>query len=307
MKARLTFLTTIFAAALMLAFAAGTQAAKPKSVPSPVSDGFTLPETARQVSPNVYYLGAVEHNGRTAEGYAFVDNRGRNAKPVCGDNQCEPGENANKCPADCGGGGPSPTPEPTPTPSDTSGCYGFLADGAKWKSVEPWVVNPSNPSGMSESSVLSTLSSAIGDWENAASFNILGGGTTTTQTLVADTSSPDDQNEVYLGEIADSSTIGVTIVWGYFRGHPSWRELIEWDQIYNESNYDWSEDCTAEDCTAKMDFPNIAIHELGHSVGLDDLYDSTCSEMTMYGYGTEGETKKRDLEDGDINGVSTLY
>lgn len=54
-------------------------------------------------------------------------------------------------------------------------------------------------------------------------------------------------------------------------------------------------------------FESIATHELGHSVGLDDLYDGSCSEQTMYGYATEGETKKRTLEAGDIAGVQELY
>ena len=41
--------------------------------------------------------------------------------------------------------------------------------------------------------------------------------------------------------------------------------------------------------------------------GLIDIYDSACSEVTMYGYGTEGETKKRTLEPTDIAGIQTLY
>ena len=56
-----------------------------------------------------------------------------------------------------------------------------------------------------------------------------------------------------------------------------------------------------------MDFESIATHELGHSVGLDDLYTAECAEQTMYGYATEGETKKRSLEAGDIEGVGQLY
>jgi hypothetical protein len=57
----------------------------------------------------------------------------------------------------------------------------------------------------------------------------------------------------------------------------------------------------------KMDFENIATHELGHSVGLGDLYTDACSEQTMYGYADNGETKKRTLEAGDIKGVQELY
>ena len=57
----------------------------------------------------------------------------------------------------------------------------------------------------------------------------------------------------------------------------------------------------------KMDLQNIATHEFGHSVGLGDLYSSTCSEVTMYGYSTEGETKKQTLEEPDITGLQVLY
>ena len=68
-------------------------------------------------------------------------------------------------------------------------------------------------------------------------------------------------------------------------------------------DFDWSDSGEA----GKMDFENIATHELGHSVGLDDLYNSGCSAETMYGYASEGETNKRTLELGDITGVSELY
>ena len=56
-----------------------------------------------------------------------------------------------------------------------------------------------------------------------------------------------------------------------------------------------------------MDLQNIATHELGHSAGLNDIYSSTCSEVTMYGYSSYGETKKRTLEQPDITGLQKIY
>ena len=56
-----------------------------------------------------------------------------------------------------------------------------------------------------------------------------------------------------------------------------------------------------------MDLENIATHELGHGLGLGDLYKDACSDVTMFGYSTEGETKKRTLEPADIAGIQELY
>ena len=56
-----------------------------------------------------------------------------------------------------------------------------------------------------------------------------------------------------------------------------------------------------------MDIENIVTHELGHTFGMGDLYDSNCANETMYGYASEAETNKRTLESGDIEGVSKLY
>jgi hypothetical protein len=75
--------------------------------------------------------------------------------------------------------------------------------------------------------------------------------------------------------------------------------------MYDDVDYDWSLGDPAD--PTKMDFLNIVTHEDGHAAGMADLYDTVCSEETEYGYGTEGETKKRDLHTGDIEGIKKLY
>lgn len=247
----------------------------------------TLPEHAVQVAPGVFYLGKALDKGRVVEGYAFVRYKKGFGKPN------KPGK-----------------------PPSASSCYEFLARGAKWKNLESYLANPSNKSGLEEDFVVGNIAADIAKWEDAAdgtvedgdSVDILGSGSSTGETLVADTVAPDGENEVYFANIADANAIAVTIIWGIFGGPPQWRELVEWDQVYEDVDFAWA-DCTAEgaDCTSKMDFENIATHELGHAVGLGDLYTTGCSEQTMYGYADYGETKKRTLEAGDIKGVSELY
>ena len=191
-------------------------------------------------------------------------------------------------------------------------CYTYLARGAKWKTVEPWVTNPTNARSLDPTAVFNLLNGGITKWEdatdgtvgNSIGMDVLGSGSTTTEVLVADTVSPDDKNEVYFADITDSNAIAVTIVWGIFGGPPAGRQLVEWDQVYDDTTFDWSAESTG--VPGKMDFDNIVTHELGHSVGMGDLYN-TCVDETMYGYSSNAETKKRDLNNGDISGVNSLY
>lgn len=257
---------------------------------TPAGNTVNIPSTAIQITPNLYSLGYSFHDGKLVQGYAFVDYGKNYAGPP---GSCDPWPECKK------NGG-----------KDTSKCYEFLAKGAKWRTIEPWIMNPSNTEGLNETTVFDIQSDALKKWEDAAdgavdgnNIQIFGSGTQTSETLVADTDSPDNQNEVYFGDVGQDGAIAVTIVWGIFKGPPQQRELVEWDQIYDQVDFDWS----VFGDSGRMDFDNIATHEDGHSGGLDDLYEDKCSEETMYGYASNGETKKRSLELGDITGISELY
>lgn len=197
-----------------------------------------------------------------------------------------------------------------PGGNGTSQCFSFLSQGAKWKTIESWLVNPANTRGLASEFVFSNLSSNIAKWEdgadgvlgNGVSIDILGNGAVTNDVLVADTVSPDNQNEVFFANISSPGAIAVTIVWGIFSGPPFARELVEWDQVYDDVDFDWSS--VGEG--GKMDFENIATHEIGHSDGMGHPDDS-CTEETMYRFSSFGETKKRDLNTGDIAGINKLY
>ena len=207
---------------------------------------------------------------------------------------------------------PSHKPNHNPPSGSSDTCYTYISNGAKWKVSEPWVVNPVNIDGLNETTVFNLFSGAVSKWEdatdgdvtNGSGVDVLGTGSTTSDILVADTSSPDNQNEAYFADISNQGVIAVTIVWGIFGGPPFGRELVEWDQIYDDVSFDWSADVSG--VSGKMDSDNIITHEIGHSFGMGDLYN-TCTEETMYGYGDFAETKKRDLNSGDITGINKLY
>lgn len=279
----------ILGVVLFLSFTA--VAAMQERVPAVSQGGATvvIPEHAVLVAPGVYSLGAVQYEGKTVEGYAFVHYKKEPARPSRCDNDgiCEKGEDSS-C-GDCGAAAPT--------------CYGYISKGAKWRSAEPYVINTANSQGLDGALVAGTVASGIAKWETAASADIVGAGNVTDEALVEDTKSPDGRNEVLFGSIADSNAIAITIVWGVFRGPESSKQLIEWDQVYDQADFAWSSSGEA----GKMDFENIATHELGHTVGMGDLYTGGCSEETMYGYASEGETKKRTLGTGDVAGVKKLY
>lgn len=269
----------------LFALAAVVVAARPAETATLTAPGTTrtlLLPPAADASP-VISLGTATDpgTGKLVEGFAIIHRRESAAKPSEG---AKPG----------------------------SACYTYLAKGAKWRTVEPWLVNPANSDGLDSATVANLLTGGIGKWEdaadgivgNAVGIDVLGSGAITTSLLTADTASPDNQNEVYFADISDPSAIAVTIVWGIFGGPPAARELVEWDQVYDDVTFDWSAEVTG--VAGKMDVDNIATHELGHSMGLGDLYNS-CTEETMYGYSAYAETKKRDLNAGDITGTNALY
>jgi len=109
-----------------------------------------------------------------------------------------------------------------------------------------------------------------------------------------------DFNTVSFGDLDNSNIIGVTSLW-YFRGRPP-RTIVEWDIVLN-TDFTWATNGNPDD----MDIQNIATHEVGHVVGLADLYADNYMEQTMYGYSHDGEIKKRDLLAGDILGAQSLY
>lgn len=97
-------------------------------------------------------------------------------------------------------------------------------------------------------------------------------------------------------------TIAVAYIWYY----TATGEVAEADTVFNK-RYPWAVFNSTADCEAlpdAYDIQNIATHEFGHWIGLDDLYNDLDKDLTMYGFGAGGELKKRTLGPGDYNGAN---
>ena len=80
--------------------------------------------------------------------------------------------------------------------------------------------------------------------------------------------------------------------------------LLENDIIIN-TTYTWS---ITDSCpNTAYDIQNCLTHEFGHSICLDDIYEDESHWKTMYGYAYPGETGKRTLSQGDIDGINFVY
>ena len=198
-----------------------------------------------------------------------------------------------------------PTRPPKP-PADVQ-CYKLMA--AKWKELPTDLTIDPAFSGLTSDEVVAAISAGAAEWDSWAAAGLF-----ESPQLVADgswdTQAPDGRNELVFANYDDPGVIAVTIIWGYFSGKPNTRRIIEFDILF-DTDFNWgyageTSESQLGDISV-MDLWNIATHEIGHGLGLSDLYESSCTEVTMYGYSQEGETKKRTLGQADITGIQALY
>jgi hypothetical protein len=88
-------------------------------------------------------------------------------------------------------------------------------------------------------------------------------------------------------------------------------ETLDADIEFNGAYFAFGSAETAGDSHI-IDLQTVITHEIGHTIGLDDLYDSAHSDSTMYGvdiHQSDGSpsTDKRQLDQDDIDGLCLIY
>jgi len=210
---------------------------------------------------------------------------------------------------------PAKPPKPPPGGGGENGYFKLINGGVKWKTFPvPIEVNPTNPSGLSESDILFAIHISAEEWDSGAySQSLEQAWYGVTPDLFKDTIEKtskayddlawtsdklDGANTLVWGNYPTSGVIAVTIIWY----NVATKTIVEFDIVF-DIDFPWS----ASGETGKMDLQNIATHELGHGAGLGDVYQDAAYRETMYGYGALGETIKRDLYTGDKQGITKLY
>lgn len=226
-----------------------------------------VPHHAIEIAPGIFDLGTTDINGEVLQGYMFIHYKDEFTH--------KPNHNG--------------------AATTASTCYAFLSKGARWKNTEPYVTGDGIDTALTGTS--------LDAWGSQVSFEIFGTRDTNKTVDGADTSAPDNKNEIMFGDISSQNAIAVTTVWGIFSGPIGGRKLVEFDAVFDNVDFNWG-DATVNPFV--MDYQNIATHEFGHAAGMGHP-SNTCTEETMYAYATEGETKKRTLNAGDISGIKSLY
>lgn len=176
-----------------------------------------------------------------------------------------------------------------------SNCYKLM--GVKWNTFPVnYVINPTNNFNLDQNFIGNAVFTGAEEWDKYTSKELFN------NNYVFDNNAKygvlNNKNEISFGNYPQAGVIAVTTVW-YNRYT---RQIVEFDMML-DNDWNWG-DATAN--SNLMDVQNIATHELGHGVGLDDLYNK-CTEETMYGYSNYGETSKRTLNTGDITGIQRIY
>lgn len=183
-----------------------------------------------------------------------------------------------------------PPKEEEPKDNTYYELWGGYLDG-----TASYYINPS-VNLATEGDPIAAVNDAVEAWDEVTADGLFDYAGTTTERWYE----LDEQNTVSWVKFIPRDYIAIAVMWY----DPDTMIIWEFDIIFN-TFHNWGIDPVKRD--RAFDIQNIATHEFGHPVGLDDLYDEIYSELTMYGYSSKGETKKCSLEEGDVLGAQSLY
>jgi hypothetical protein len=182
----------------------------------------------------------------------------------------------------------------------------YKLTGFRWNKKDPKVqlyLNPANtPSGLSAYTTQQAITLAANAWDNAVSSNLFADGTTVkidSKKVVDDPFSARPKRDGYSvhgWKKFSNCFVAYNRWWSNGAKVGGYYSLTESDTWYN-LNYQWTTSMSVAQSTRKVDLISVSLHELGHSIGLDDIYSS------KYG----GTLSPKDPRTNDYDQVMNLY
>ena len=161
-----------------------------------------------------------------------------------------------------------------------------------------WVVYTKNPDGLTSTVVSDAITAALDEWQTATTKK-LANPITIAESDATGIVAKNEEDAIMFGDYPQSGVIAVTYIWI----NRVTKQIVECDIVF-DVDFTWGDGAANP---ALMDLQNIAAHELGHTLNLDDIYDKAKADLTMYGYSDNGDIEKRSLAPGDIAGIQAIY
>lgn len=185
--------------------------------------------------------------------------------------------------------------------SEETEVYSLLGGVKIQETPASYSVNPSNGEGIEDSNVVTEIAEAFETWDAKTSTELFQDSVSTTDKKGFER---DNVNVVSFAPLEESGAAGKTRAWYDEES----REVLEFDIVLN-SEMDWGIDPDGDgpETISGFDIQNVATHEAGHTLVLQDIEDDSFGHLTMYHQSELGSVVKRTLENGDIAGLQELY